>query len=68
MVQKRKGTALCSIMIYWKSRALREKFFLWKANAHFVTTVIEVNQAGPVVEQVLNHKLEYENYLNFMQD
>jgi hypothetical protein len=50
MVLKRKGTALCSLMVYWKSRDLREKFFRWRSHAHFETTVIEVNETGPVVE------------------
>ena len=33
-----------------------------------VTTVIEVNEAGPVVEEVLDHRMDVENLKNLMKD
>lgn len=40
----------------------------WKNNAYLATTVIDVNETGPVVEEVLNQKLQYTNYISFMKE
>ena len=37
------------------SRGLRFAFDRWKRQANIAQTVIEVNDAGPVVEEVLDH-------------
>lgn len=39
---------------HWHSRKRREAFLKWKNQASFATTVIEVNEVGPVVEEVLD--------------
>ena len=40
----------------------------WKKQSEVVTTVIEVNEAGPVVEEVLDHRMDVENLKNLMKD
>lgn len=50
------------------SRQLRDTFLKWKYQAKLASTVIEVNETGPVVEEVLNHEIECSALISFMAD
>ena len=50
------------------SRGLRFAFDRWKRQASIAQTVIEVNDAGPVVEEVLEHQLDVHNLKQMMKD
>lgn len=54
--QKRKDYKIGKMFGYWYSKSLREKFLRWRDQAHKATTVIDVNECGPVVEEVLSHQ------------
>jgi hypothetical protein len=54
MVQKRRDKKIGNMLGHWHSRKRREAFLKWKNQASFATTVIEVNEVGPVVEEVLD--------------
>ena len=48
------------------SASLRDAFNMWKKKANFVTTSMEVNEMGPEVERVLEHRLAVTNLKNLM--
>jgi len=47
---------------------MRTAFMKWKAQSEKLRTVQEVNEQGPVVEQVLDHTLDFKNCQKFMED
>ena len=53
-------------MGYWYARSLRHSFMLWVQKASFTSTVEDVNEDGPIVEQVLTNKLRLINMANLM--
>lgn len=53
---------------YWNSRRTRAMFMKWKQSAGKETTVNDVNDDGPLVEEVLMHKLRLKNMADFMRD
>ena len=53
---------------HWHARDLRRRFLHWKHYASKESTVIEVNEIGPVVEEVLDAQHEWFNLKNFMRD
>jgi hypothetical protein len=55
-------------MGYWYSRSLRQSFMLWMQKASFASTIQDVNEDGPIVEQVLTNKLRLVNMANLMRD
>ena len=48
------------------SKSMRDAFDMWKKKANFAQTVIEVNEIGPVVEEVLDARLDVTNLKNLM--
>ena len=50
------------------TKQVRECFNRWKRQAQYQTTVIEVNEIGPVVEQVLDKQMDVANLRNLMKD
>ena len=48
------------------SANVRDAFMRWKKKALFAQTVIEVNEIGPVVEEVLEKQLDVANLKNLM--
>jgi len=59
MIQLRKVKCLKikAMMSHWKSRCLREIFNKYKNNANFASTELDVNENGPVVEDVLTYQI-----------
>lgn len=50
------------------SAQVRDAFNRWKKKAGMCQTVIEVNEIGPVVEEVLDKQLDVTNLKNLMAD
>ena len=50
------------------TRGLRHAFDRWKRQANIAQTVINVNETGPVVEEVLDHQLDVHNLKNMMTE
>ena len=50
------------------SQRVRDAFDMWKKKANFATTVIEVNEIGPVVEEVLEKQMDVANLRNLMTE
>ena len=50
------------------TRSLRHAFERWRRQANVATTVIEVNDSGPVVEEVLDHQLDVHNLKKLMTE
>ena len=50
------------------SAQVRDAFNRWKQKAMFATTVIEANEIGPVVEEVLDKQMDVANLKNLMAD
>ena len=50
------------------NRSMRDAFQRWKCRSTYANTVIEVNEMGPVVEEVLEHRLDVTNLKNFMRE
>lgn len=50
------------------SAQVRDAFKKWKQQSDYANTVIEVNEIGPVVEEVLDHRLDVHNLKNLMAD
>ena len=50
------------------SAQVRDAFKRWKQQSDYCNTVIEVNEIGPVVEEVLDHRLDVHNLKNLMAD
>jgi hypothetical protein len=46
---------------------MRDAFMRWKCRATYDQTVIDVNTVGPVVEEVLEHRLDVNNLKDFMR-
>lgn len=66
--QKRKDNVISSMFGHWHARDLRKRFDLWKNQAKKATTVNEVNEIGPVVEEVLDAQQTLTNLGLFMRD
>ena len=49
------------------SRRVRDAFDKWKSQANLMSTVIEVNEIGPIAEDVLDKQLDNANLKNFMK-
>jgi len=49
------------------NRTMRDAFYKWKSQSTNDLTVIEVNEIGPVVEEVLEHRLDACNLKDFMR-
>lgn len=64
--QKRKDRIIGSMLGHWTSRSLRSYFMRWKNQADLATVVIDVNETGPVVEEVLDERLRWENLRKLM--
>lgn len=56
--------ALCR---HVNNRSIRDAFMRWKCRSTYSNTVIEVNEIGPVVEEVLEHRLDVCNLKDFMR-
>lgn len=56
-----------NMFLHMNARNLRHAFNKWKDNAKAMETVEEVNLIGPVVEEVLEHKLDVKNLQGFMR-
>jgi len=50
------------------SASTRDAFMRWKSKALFAQTVVEVNEIGPVVEEVLDKQMEVQNLQKLMAD
>ena len=50
------------------SAQVRDAFNMWKKKAHFAQTVIEVNEMGPIVEEVLDKQMKVANLKNLMTE
>lgn len=46
------------------SASTRDAFMRWKSKATYAKTVIEVNEIGPVVEEVLEKQMDVHNFAN----
>ena len=53
---------------HWRGIGLRVAFFKWKDNANFNQTVEDVNETGPVVEDVYKYWQIYKNLKYFLKD
>ena len=53
---------------HFVSRRVRDAFNMWKNKATLATTVIEVNEIGPIAEEVLEKQLDVANLRNLMAD
>lgn len=62
-VDMRKVTVFRHLM----SRQLRRAFNIWRKKTECVVTVDEVNECGPVVEEVLEARLMIKNCLDFLK-
>jgi hypothetical protein len=51
--RKLKDLVISSMFGHWYSRDLRRRFLHWRDQAKKLTTVIDVNETGPIVEEVL---------------
>ena len=51
---------------HFVSRRVRDAFDLWKSKANLATTVIDVNEMGPITEEVLDKQLDIANLRNLM--
>lgn len=66
--RKTKYCLLKSALGHFASGGLRRGFFKWKRFAFCEHTVQEVNEVGPVVEDVLHHQMRRENIKGFIED
>ena len=66
--QKLKDLAIGNMFGHWYSRDLRARFLGWRDQAKKASTVIEVNEGGPIVEEVLQQQLKWTNLIKFMKD
>ena len=53
---------------HWLSKDMRMAFLKWKNQAKQATTLLEVNEEGPVVEEVLEQQMNVFNLKKFMRD
>ena len=58
---KKEQSKKLSMIHHCLTRSLRHAFDKWKMQANVMTTVIDVNETGPVVEEVLDHQLDVHN-------
>jgi len=56
-----------NLFLHMNSRSMRHAFNKWRDAAKCAETVEEVNLIGPVVEEVLEHRLDVNNLQNFMR-
>ena len=63
---KRQQAKQLSMVKHCLTRSTRAAFEKWKSQAHYATTVIDVNESGPVVEEVLDHQLDVHNLKKLM--
>ena len=66
--EKSRDATKANCFITFCTRKVRDYFYHWKYNAHKAETVIEVNETGPVVEEVLDHRIDVQNLKNYMKD
>jgi len=66
--KKLKDLVIGSMFGHWYARDLRRRFLHWRDSARKATTVIEVNEGGPIVEEVLEAQQNWVNLINFMKD
>ena len=57
-----------SMIKHCLTRSLRHAFERWRRQANVAQTVIEVNDTGPVVEEVLDHQLDVHNLKKLMTE
>lgn len=50
------------------SRGKREAFMKWKKKSESIACVEDVNECGPVVEEVLEARLVIKNCMDFMRN
>lgn len=55
-----------SMIHHCLTRSTRHAFDRWKRQANLMTTVQDVNESGPVVEEVLDHQLDVHNLKGLM--
>ena len=58
---KKKITHQLNMLMHMSTRTIRDAFYKWKEQAQKAETVEEVNLIGPVVEEVLEHRLDVKN-------
>ena len=63
---KREQMKKLSMIKHCLTRSMRAAFERWRRQANIATTVIDVNEAGPVVEEVLDHQLDVHNLKKLM--
>ena len=56
------------VFSHWFVKDLRLAFNKWKHQARLEKTLIEVNEEGPIVEDVLNCQMDVFNLKKFMKD
>jgi len=66
--RKLKDLVISSMFGHWYARDLRRRFLHWRDQAKKATTVIDVNETGPIVEEVLEAQQQWTNQLKFMCD
>lgn len=57
-----------AVVRHLMSRELRRAFNNWRKKTDCVLTVDDVNECGPVVEEVLEARLSIKNCLNFLKE
>jgi len=57
-----------TVMRHLMSRELRRAFNLWRKKSDCVITVEDVNECGPVVEEVLEARLMIKNCMDFLKN
>jgi hypothetical protein len=58
---------LKQLCYHLNNRTMRDAFMRWKCRDTYDQTVIDVNTVGPVVEEVLEHRLDVNNLKDFMR-
>lgn len=59
---------MSSVLGHWYSRSTREMFDRWKKQAELCQVAIDVNEGGPVVEEVLKARQDLNNLQEFMRE
>ena len=66
--KKRKEHSLKSLFGHRKAVHIRSYFDKWQKKTNEKATVEEVNDEGPIVEEVLHEKMRLANLTHFLQD
>lgn len=64
---KEKTTKQLTMFNHMFTRQMRRAFELWRNQTQAVATVEDVNECGPVVEEVLEARLMIKNCLDFLK-